>query len=61
LRELSYTANFVYTTVSKVYTALLSKPESFFKILGFFHKLTDFWPDSALGIMIALMYSVARL
>jgi hypothetical protein len=26
LRELCYTANFVYTTVSKVYTALLSKP-----------------------------------
>ena len=35
LRELSYTANFVYTTVPKVYTALLSKPESFFKFFAF--------------------------
>jgi hypothetical protein len=43
LRELSYTANFVYTTVAKVYTALLSTL-IIFQILGFFHKLTDLGP-----------------
>jgi hypothetical protein len=43
-RELSCTANFVYTTVPKVYTALLFETLIIFQILGFFHKLADFGP-----------------
>jgi hypothetical protein len=44
LRKLSYTANFVYTTVSKVYNALAFETLIIFQILGFIHKLTDFGP-----------------
>ena len=60
LRELSYTAHFVYTTVAKVYIALLSNLNHFSNS-WLFPQVNRFRPDSALGIMIALMYSVARL
>jgi hypothetical protein len=60
LRELGYTANFVYTTYPR-FTPLCFRNLNHFSNSWLFPQVNRFRPDSALGIMIALMYSVARL